>query len=273
MASDTDELVRYQIDDPVALITLCRPEQLNALTYPMLAAFRAAVRRAEADPAVVGIVVTGDGRGFCAGLDADVLKQTTAPGAARARDADGSTGEVPGLFTYLLAVGKPVIAAVNGPAAGGGFVLAVMCDVRFASEAASFTTVFSKRGLIAEHGTSWILPRLLGAGRALDLLWSSRKVEAAEALRIGLVEDVVPAADLLARARRYIVELAEVASPGSLRDTKRLVYAHLGVGYPEALAEADRVQWEAIARPDAGEGAASLLERRPPRFERLGGSA
>ena len=263
-----DDLVGYEVDDPVALITLNRPDKLNALTYPMLTSVRAAFARAEADPAVVGIVVTGAGRGFCAGLDAEVLKQTTAPGASRRRDAD--PGDVPGLFTYLLAVGKPVIAAVNGPAAGGGFVLAVMSDVRFASTEASFTTVFSKRGLIAEHGTSWILPRLLGAGRALDLLWSSRQVGADEALRIGLVEDVVPADDLLARARRYIVRLAEVASPASLRDTKRLVYDHLGLGYPAALREADRAQWEAIARPDAAEGAASLIERRPPNFGRLG---
>jgi enoyl-CoA hydratase/carnithine racemase len=268
-----DELVRYEVDDPVALITLNRPEKLNALTYPMLSAFRAAVQRAEADPAVVGIVVTGAGRGFCAGLDAEVLKATTSPGAPRGEPATrrpATVDDVPGLFTYLLAVGKPIIAAVNGPAAGGGFVLAVMSDIRFASTDGSFTTVFSKRGLIAEHGTSWILPRILGAGRALDLLWSSRKVDAAEALRIGLVEDVVAPEELLARARAYVVALAEVASPGSLRDTKRLVYAHLGIGYPEALREADVAQWAAIDRPDALEGAMSLIERRPPNFERLG---
>ena len=265
-----DDLVLYEVDDPVAIVTLNRPEKLNALTYPMLAAFRAAVERAEADPRVVGIVVTGAGRGFCAGLDAEVLRQTTAPGAGRSAAPRETASEVPGLFTYLLAIGKPVIAAVNGPAAGGGFVLAVMSDIRFASSAASFTTVFSKRGLVAEHGTSWILPRLLGAGRALDLLWSSRRVDAAEALRLGLVEDVVESDDLLARARRYIVELAEVASPGSLRDTKAMVYAHLGLGYPAALRDADEVQWAAVARPDATEGAMSLLERRPPQFSRLG---
>jgi enoyl-CoA hydratase/carnithine racemase len=267
-----DTLVGYEVDDPVAVITLNRPEKLNALTYPMLKAFRSAVDAAEADRRVVGIVITGAGRGFCAGLDAEVLKATTSPGGRSVAEggAPAPSDEVPGLFTYLLAVGKPVIAAVNGPAAGGGFVLAVMSDIRFASTAGSFTTVFSKRGLISEHGTSWILPRLLGAGRALDLLWSSRKVDAAEALRLGLVEDVVEPDDLLARARRYVVELAEVASPGSLRDTKRLVYAHLGIGYPDALREADRVQWEAIARPDALEGALSLIERRPPNFARIG---
>lgn len=267
-----DELVQYEVTDPVAVITLNRPEKLNALTYPMLSAFRAAVLRAEADPAVVGIVVTGAGRGFCAGLDAEVLKATTTPGAPKG-DRAAPPDEVPGLFTWLLAVGKPVIAAVNGPAAGGGFVLAVMSDIRFASTDGSFTTVFSKRGLIAEHGTSWILPRILGAGRALDLLWSSRKVDAAEALRIGLVEDVVAPDELLARARAYVVALAEVASPGSLRDTKRLVYSHLGIGYPEALREADVAQWAAIDRPDALEGALSLIERRPPNFERLGEGA
>ena len=131
---------------------------------------------------------------------------------------------MPGLFTWLLSIPKPVIAAVNGVAAGGGFVLAVMSDLRIASTAGSLTTIFSKRGLIAEHGTTWILPRLVGAGAALDLLWSSRKIDAAEAHRIGLVQQVVEPDALLAAARQYIVDLAENVSPASLADTKRLVY-------------------------------------------------
>jgi enoyl-CoA hydratase/carnithine racemase len=169
----------------------------------------------------------------------------------------------------LLRVPKPVIAAVNGPAAGGGFVLACMSDVRFASSEASFTTVFSKRGLISEHGTSWILPRLLGAGRALELLWSSRKVSAEEALRIGLVEFVTPPAELVERAQAFVRELAANASPGSLRETKRLVYDHLGVGVEPALHDADAAQWRALDHPDALEGAQSYLEKRPPKFTRI----
>ena len=268
-----DDLVQYEVDDPVAVITLNRPEKLNALTYPMLKEFRAAVEAAEADPRVVGIVITGAGRGFCAGLDADVLRATTSGTVARSDAGAPPSDEIPGLFTYLLAVGKPIIAAVNGVAAGGGFVLAVMSDIRFASADASFTTIFSKRGLVAEHGTSWIVPRLLGAGRALDLLWSSRKIGADEALRIGLVEDVVPADELLDHAKRYVQDLAATVSPASLRDTKAMVYRHLGIGYPEALRDAEPIQWRAVESFDATEGVMSYLERRPPNFERLGGDA
>ena len=260
----------YEVEDPVATITLNRPEKLNAFTSRTIAELRDAVESAAADPAVVGIVITGAGRGFSAGLDSAQLSATAEQGSS-ARSDTGD--EVPGLFTWLLAVDKPVIAAVNGVAAGGGFVLSVLSDVRFASTDAWFTTVFSKRGLIAEHGTTWIVPRLLGHGRALDLLWSSRRVDADEALRIGLVEYVVEPDELLAAARRYVTDLAEQVSPASLADTKRLVYHHLGLGYPEALREAEVVQWQAMDRVDSTEGVRSLLERRPPAFPRLGGSS
>lgn len=263
----TQTEIDYVVDDPVATITLRRPATLNALTHPMLRAFREAVDAASADPQVVGIVVTGEGRGFCSGLDASVLQQTTDAGSAAAPPKDG----VPGLFTWLLQVPKPVISAVNGVAAGGGFVLATMSDIRIASDAASFISIFSKRGLIAEHGTTWIVPRLVGTGAALDMLWSSRKVEAAEALRLGLVQQVVAPDDLLDAARRYVVDLAENVSPASLADTKRLVYEGYGVTYPDALEEIDGVQYAALDRPDAREGAAALLEKRAPAFPRLGG--
>lgn len=258
--------VLVDIDDPVATITLNRPETLNALTYSMLAAFREAVEAAERDARVVGIVVTGAGRGFCSGLDASVLQATTTTGSSSRVQTD----EVPGLFTWLLGINKPVIAAVNGVAAGGGFVLAVMSDIRIASSAGSFISIFSKRGLIAEHGTTWIVPRLVGAGAALDLLWSSRKIDATEAFRIGLVQQVVEPDDLLAAARRYIVDLAENVSPASLADTKRLVYGQLGIGYERALRETDEVQYAALDRVDAKEGAAALIDKRAPSFPRLG---
>jgi enoyl-CoA hydratase/carnithine racemase len=264
--------IAYRVEDPVATITLDRPDRLNAFTYGMLRELRSCIERASADPAVVGIIVTGAGRGFCAGLDADALRETADRGSsarAASRGPGEQASEVPGLFTYLLDVPKPVIAAVNGVAAGGGLVLAAMCDVRFASAQASFTTIFSKRGLIAEHGTSWILPRLLGPGRALELLWSSRKVAAEEALRIGLVEFVTEPDALLEQASGFVRELAQTASPASMRDTKRLVYRHLGVGYPEALHEADEVQWQSLDRFDSTEGVQSYLERRPPKFPRL----
>ena len=256
------------IADPVALLRLARPEKLNAFTYPMLGEIRHAVDAAAADPRVVGIVITGNGRGFCAGLDAEALSATTSRGAA-AREPRPA-GELPGLFTYLLRVPKPVIAAVNGVAAGGGLVLAAMCDVRFASRAASFTSIFTKRGLVAEHGTTWTIPRLVGAGRALDLLWTSRRVGAEEAARIGLIEYLVEPDELVAAASRYVAELAASVSPAALADTKRMVYEHLGASYPAALADAEDTTWRAIERSDAREGASALAEKRAPKFARLG---
>jgi enoyl-CoA hydratase/carnithine racemase len=263
--------IELEIADPVALLRLARPDKLNAFTYPMLAEIRSAIDAAAADPRVVGIVITGKGRGFCAGLDAAALSATTTRGSS-ARERPPA-GEVPGLFTYLLSVPKPVIAAVNGVAAGGGYVLAAMCDVRFASTAASFTSIFTKRGLVAEHGTTWITPRLVGVGRALDLLWTSRRIDAAEAERIGLVEYLVEPAELVAAATRYVAELAATVSPATLADTKRMVYAHVGQGYPEALRDADTVTWAALDRPDSREGAAALLEKRAPKFPRIGAKA
>jgi enoyl-CoA hydratase/carnithine racemase len=264
--------LEVSIEDPVALIRLNRPEKLNSFTYETLAEIRRAIDAAAADPKVVGIVITGNGRGFCAGLDAQTLAAVTAEGGARRRTEPGPD-ELPGLFTYLLEVPKPIIAAVNGVAAGGGVVLASMCDIRFASTAASFTTIFLKRGLVAEHGTTWILPRLMSPGRALDLLWTSDRIDAETAHRLGLVEHLVEPGELVDRACDYVRRIAASASPASVADTKRMVYRHCGVGYPEALREADRVQWAAVGRPDAAEGARALLERREPRFERLGGAA
>ena len=268
MAEFTD--LALEIDDPVAIITLNRPEKLNAFTYHTLAEIRQAVDTAATDPAVVGIIITGKGRGFSAGLDSLSLAESTADGGRSGAAASAASSELPGLFTYFLDVPKPIIAAVNGVAAGGGLVLAAKCDVRIASTSASFTTVFLKRGLIAEHGMSWLLPRLVGPGAALDLLWTSKRIDAAEAHRIGLVDYVCEPEDLLARARGYIAEIAANAAPMAVADTKRLVYNHLGAAYPAAFREADGVQWEALARPDALEGSRALLEKRPAVFRRLG---
>lgn len=268
-AEYTDIVV--SVDDPVAVVRLNRPETLNAFTYHTLAEIRQAVDAAVADPAVVGIVVTGTGRGFCSGLDARVLADIAADGGQQRQATRDRDDELPGLFSYFLTAPKPIIAAVNGVAAGGGLVLAAAADVRFASTNASFTTAFLRRGLIAEHGTSWLLPRLVGTGRALDLLWTSRRIDAEEAHRIGLVEYLSPPEDLLDAACSYVRELAQSAAPLAMADSKRLVYRHFGTGFEDAYREADAAQWRALARPDAKEGAQALLERRAPRFTRIGG--
>ena len=269
MATPYEDII-FEIEDPVAVIRLNRPERLNAITYKMLAEIRDAVERSVDDQRVVGIVITGEGRGFCAGLDADVLAQTAAAGKTTSSQDNAQRDDVPGMFTYFLKIPKPIIAAVNGVAAGGGFVLPAMADIRFASTEAAFTSVFSKRGLISEHGLSWIMPRLLGPGRALDLLWTSRKIGAEEALKIGLVEYVVPHDDLLTAAKDYVITLAETVAPSSLAETKRLLYRHMGIEYQPALEEAQAATEESLTRMDVTEGVKSFVERRPPNFPRLG---
>jgi enoyl-CoA hydratase/carnithine racemase len=263
--------IELAIDDPVAVIHLNRPEKLNAFTYRTLAEIRAAVEQAVADRRVVGIVISGRGRAFSAGLDLEVLaRTTTGAGAAAGAGTDAAADALPGIFSYLMEVPKPVIAAVNGVAAGGGFILAMMCDLRFAASTASFTTVFLKRGLIGEHGSTWLLPRLIGVSRALDLLWMSDRVDAETARGMGLVDRVAAPDELLDQACGYVRRLAETAPPAAIAETKRLLYRHLGMGYREALTEAETSQSAFVTRTDAVEGARAFLEKRPPRFERLG---
>jgi enoyl-CoA hydratase/carnithine racemase len=256
-----------ETDDPVATITLNRPERMNAMTYGLLRDFRAAIDAAAADPAVVGIVVAGTGRAFSAGLDTDALAAIAEAGSA---DSSGLTSGRGGLFSYLTEVPKPVVAAVNGVAAGGGYVLATMCDLRFGSERARFTTVFSKRGLVAEHGVTWTTPRLVGTGRALDLLWTSRMIDAQEAYRIGLLEYLVD--DPLQAAKDYVRELAATVSPTAMADTKRMVWDHAGMDIDASLEDMVHVVDGQFGRPDIAEGVNSFLEKRPPAFPRLGSS-
>jgi enoyl-CoA hydratase/carnithine racemase len=176
------------------------------------------------------------------------------------------------LFSFLADIGKPVIAAVNGVAAGGGFVLAMMSDLRFMADGATLITIFSKRGLIAEHGTSWALPRLVGLSRALDLLWSSRRVDAAEAYRIGLADRVAPPEALLDTVEAYVEEMAATVSPRSVAVMKKQVLAHAAMTFDEAAAETATAIDESLTHPDAAEGAASFVQRRPPQFAPWPGS-
>lgn len=262
----------FEVDDPVAIIRLNRPTKLNAFTNNTLVELRDAVETARDDPAVVGIVITGEGRGFCAGLDTEALEDTHSAGASEkgAKARPTTSDEVPGPFTYLMELEKPVVAAVNGVAAGGGFALACLCDLRFASTDARFTSIFSKRGLYPEFGISWILPQLVSMGWAMDLLWTSRMVDAPEALQLGLVQRVVPPDELVENACDYIRELAATVSPAGLRESKRLLYRHSGTDYEYAMRDADATMGGSIGSPDALEGVRSFVERRPPKFERLG---
>ncbi len=272
------EEILYEVKDAVAIVTLNRPKRLNALTTRLLTEMRHALAQAEADTSVLGIVLTGAGRGFSAGMDMDSLSATAAGSDGEVEDlshleadlgdpAMGPDFEV--TWGYLLKLRKPLIAAVNGPCAGLGFAIAMLCDMRFASDSARFTTSFAQRGLIAEHGTSWILPRLIGPSRALDLLWSARKVEAEEALRMGLVDRVVPHDELLAQTRAYIESLSS-SSPTSLMVIKQQVYRHLMQPLGDAMHESNRLMQDSLASADFKEGVTSFMERRPPRFPPIG---
>ena len=257
--------IRYVVDDPVALVTLDRPSRMNAFTAVTMKEIRHALERSMADRRVVGTVITGAGSAFCVGLDAASLAEA----AERPPDTDASPAE-PALFSYIRGLPKPVIAAVNGMCAGGGFVLALMCDLRFAAEDAVFTTVFSKRGLVAEHATSWLLPRLVGTGRALDLLWSSRRVSGSEAVEMGLAERLAEPGHVVQAATAYVKELAASASPQSLKITKELVHAHGSASFETAAHDGHGATMRSLGEPDFAEGVASFLERRRPKFGRIG---
>jgi enoyl-CoA hydratase/carnithine racemase len=248
----------------LGVITLERPAQLNALTNPMIAGIEQLARAAEADPDVAAICITGAGRGFCAGLDMSVLAGHVAAGGAPKRE--GPAPRNPALFSFLLDISKPVIAAINGVGAGGGFILAMMCDLRFMANEASLTTVFTRRGLIAEHGASWLLPRIVGLSRALDLLWSSRRFTADEAYRIGFADRIVPGEDLLATVEAYVDEMFATVSPRSIAVIKAAVHRHLEMGIIEASLDTERLIAASLEHPDSTEGARSYIERRPPQF-------
>jgi enoyl-CoA hydratase/carnithine racemase len=258
--------VGYERRGRLGVITLQRPRALNALTAGMIAGVEALALAAERDPEVIALCITGAGRGFCAGLDMALLTEHARAGPPQERNGDDAGRRRPALFSFLPDISKPVIAAVNGVGAGGGFVLAMMCDLRFMAEDASLITVFSRRGLIAEHGTSWLLPRMIGLSRALDLLWSSRKVDASEAFRIGLADRVVPADALLGEVEAYVAALASSVSPRALAVIKAQTYRHLETSFDSASIESAQLMASALAHPDAAEGAASFVERRAPRF-------
>lgn len=253
-------------DDGIATITLNRPDKLNAWTPEMGRLFRETMLAAGDDREVRAIVITGAGRGFCAGADMGNLA-----GAADGRYTlppllpEQSGGDFERLYTFLLGIPKPVVSAINGPAAGIGLVLALFSDFRFMAEGAKMSAVFARRGLIAEHGVAWMLPRLIGPMAALDLLMSGRSIEAAEAAELRLAYRL-PAEDFLGAVRRRVSDIVGASSPRSIGVIKRQVHVSWRQSLAEAVIDAETEQHASLRSNDFREGVAHFLERREPRF-------
>ncbi len=261
----------YGVEDGVALITLNRPERLNAWTGRMHTEYRWCLARADTDPHARVIVVTGAGRGFCVGGDAQALAGHAErggydPGTPEplARPGYGTAAEFDASFAYHFGLGKPVIAAMNGAAAGVGLALACFADLRFAAAGAKFTTAHGKLNLPAEYGLSWLLPRMIGLTRANELLLSSRVFLAEEAAELGLVNRVFPAATLLEETLAYARELMATVSPESLRRTRWQIYRDLHRGVAASVADSEALLEAMMRQADYREGVAAFLEKRRP---------
>lgn len=253
-------------DEGVMILTLNRPERHNAWTLEMELLYNELFDRAETDPRVRAVVLTGAGRSFCPGMDMSVLD------GASSGARPWPTGQLPPR-TRPMTFPKPVVAAVNGACAGIGFNQAVMCDVRFAVPHAKFAAAFSARGLVAEDGVSWILPRLVGHGNAADLLLSSRRITGTEAMSMGLVNRLVEPDDLLPEALAYATALARSASPYAMSLIKRQLADDQARTFPESSERAAELLAVAKRAPDYREGVLSFIERRPPAFPALGQDA
>jgi enoyl-CoA hydratase/carnithine racemase len=271
----------YNVANRVATITLNRPDKLNAWTALMESEVRLHMENAEQDDEVRVIVLTGAGRGFCAGADMSLLSAVAERGLNyrdwddRGReqvlrdDANRREGAAPDFqkkYSYFPAIGKPVIAAINGPVVGLGLVITLYCDLRLASDASRFSTTFARRGLIAEYGMAWMLPRIIGIANALDLLFSARTIDAAEALRMGLVNRVFPQETFLENAQEYAQELASIVSPRSLRIIKRQVYEAMSQPLAEAFDISVREMMACFRTEDFKEGVAHFVQKRPAAF-------
>jgi enoyl-CoA hydratase/carnithine racemase len=262
MSAVADELVLAEAKDGVLTLTLHNPERRNAWSIAMEARYFSLLDDADTDPDVRAIVLTGSGATFCPGLDVQRLTaQSTSAGPldVRARRPQ----------TYPLRLRKPMVAAINGACAGIGLMQALNCDVRFAARGARFTTAYARRGLPAEYGSSWLLPRLIGVENALDLLLSARVFDADEAKALGLVSRVTDPKSVLADAQAYAADLATNCSPRSMAAIRRQVYGDLSRSFDESMAQTLVLMREFSQTPDFVEGVASFAEKRPAAFPPL----
>ena len=266
------EEILYAVDGPVATITLHRPDKLNAFTNLMGRELARAVRAAGDDDAVRAIILTGAGRGFCAGADisqgAGSFDTKSGAGATNfGVTGDGETRDGAGFIGALFESTKPTIAAFNGPAVGVGITLALPTDIKIAADGARFGFVFARRGLVPEAASAWFLPQIVGLPQALRWCLSGRVFDAGEALAGGLVSEVVPGADLLPRARAIAMEIAEQTAPVSIALTRQMLwrFARTDLPFP-AMAVDGAFAMELGSGDDVKEGVAAFLEKRAPAF-------
>lgn len=257
----TDDLVLYRREGDVAVLTLNRPERKNAWTIPLQRRYLGLLAQCDADPAVRAIVITGAGTTFCPGADTQELTVYTQTG-----DFNPEMAEIEQPDYFPLLVGKPMIAAINGACAGIGMMQTLMCDVRIAVTGARMTTAFARRGLPALHGSAWLLPRLIGASRATELLLSGRTFTTDEAAVIGLIHQIVPAGEALDAALAYAADLAANCSPAAIKTMKAQLRAAAGEDVLTSIANGLERERQALASDDFAEGVRSFIERRPPRF-------
>jgi len=261
----------------VAMLQLNRPDRLNAINDIMVGELNKTLAALGADSSVNAVVMTGAGRGFCAGADLSLLSSVATEGldsVRRAQAVEPASGGVredaradfQKKYSYFPSMSKPVIAAVNGPCVGLGLVIALYCDLRFASDAARFSTAFARRGLIAEYGMAWMLPRLVGHPNAVDLMFSARMIDAAEAFRMGLVNQVIPQDVFREKVREYAADLASNVSPRSLRVMKRQIYEAMFQTLAEAFETSQREMLASLQCADFKEGVAHFVEKRTPVF-------
>ena len=260
--------ILYEVADRIATITLNRPDQLNAFTNTMMREIIDAFDRIDADDEVRVVIVTGAGRGFCAGADLSGGGETFSGGGSDVQTNVGVPRDGGGLVTLrIFECTKPVIAAINGPAVGVGVTMTLPMDIRLASDTAKFGFVFARRGIVPEACSSWFLPRVVGISRAAEWCYSGRVFPAAEALAGGLVRSVHAPDDLLPTARAIAAEIAENTAPVSVALTRQMLWRMLGADHPM---EAHRVDSRAIKErgrsADSREGVVSFLEKRPPNF-------
>ena len=273
MADDLSEAptkaaeVLYEVADGIATLTLNRPDRMNAISGPMLMQLSELLLKANADPKVRVVILTGAGRSFCVGLDLVDATQGSGIGSAASVQAPSVNLDLRTASpTVLFGMDKPTICALNGAAAGYGLDTALGCDMRIMGESGKLAAAFVKRGVVPESGGTWILPRLLGWAKAAEVIFTGRTLSAAESLELGLANEVVPDAELQARARAVAQEIADNA-PLAVQSAKRLLRMGLSEGFNDHVHHVYLQFLQLVRTQDFREGMTSFLEKRPADFQ------